>query len=238
MLLRRPRRIVRVTAERELDSALESADQVIVEGDDTLISLAVAKASKDPLNEFSVAADGGDIVGGSKISIRSAAEEAAAELAQREVKEGVKAPFDKPSEVPLPEARIPPAASRSGGPTGIVLGVLFLIVALAIGAGLAIYLSQKAETAAPAPSASPPAASASAAPTSTVSPSNIPAILQTLVWPTVTIIAIIAVYFIATRAIARGRNVEISWKVTEKVTGRIVITKVRTRPTTRRAAVG
>jgi hypothetical protein len=59
-----------------------------------------------------------------------------------------------------------------------------------------------------------------------------------LVWPTVVTVAIIALFLIAWKAIASGQNVEIGWKVTEKVTGRVVITKVKRRTATakRRAA--
>jgi hypothetical protein len=50
----RPARIVRATNEQEVDSALSSADQVIVEGDDRLLSYAVAKASIDSENEITI----------------------------------------------------------------------------------------------------------------------------------------------------------------------------------------
>jgi hypothetical protein len=43
--------------------------------------------------------------------------------------------------------------------------------------------------------------------------------VQTLVWPVVTIISIIALSVIAWKAIVGGRNLEITWKVTEKVQG-------------------
>jgi hypothetical protein len=45
----------------------------------------------------------------------------------------------------------------------------------------------------------------------------------------VSITAIIVVFLIARQAVAGGQNVEISWKVTEKVSGRVVITRVRER---------
>jgi hypothetical protein len=57
-----------------------------------------------------------------------------------------------------------------------------------------------------------------------------------ILWPAVAIVAIVALFLIARQAIAGGRNVEISWKVTEKVSGRVVITKVRT-PVRRQRAV-
>ncbi len=60
-------------------------------------------------------------------------------------------------------------------------------------------------------------------------PSNAASIAQALAWPAVAIIAIIALFLVARQAIAGGRNVEITWKVTEKVTGRVVITRVTNR---------
>ena len=70
----------------------------------------------------------------------------------------------------------------------------------------------------------------------TPKPSELQQILESLAWPAVVMVAIIALFFIARQAIAGGRNVEISWKVTEKVTGRVVITKVRSRASTARSA--
>ena len=48
-------------------------------------------------------------------------------------------------------------------------------------------------------------------------------------WIVVALAAIAAVYKLAQLAVASGRNVEISWKVTEKVSGKLVIAKVRGR---------
>jgi hypothetical protein len=80
----------------------------------------------------------------------------------------------------------------------------------------------------------PPTAPAAAAPPqAVVSPkSAAPAfgnveMIQAIAWPAVAIIAIMALALIARQAIATGRNVEFSWKVTEKVSGRLVITKVK-----------
>ena len=39
-MLFQPKRIIHATTEQEIDAALESADQVIVEGDDRLLSYA------------------------------------------------------------------------------------------------------------------------------------------------------------------------------------------------------
>jgi hypothetical protein len=52
----------------------------------------------------------------------------------------------------------------------------------------------------------------------------------------VAIVAIIALFLIAWKAISSGSNVTIQWKVTEKVSGRVVITKVRERAPRQRAA--
>ena len=60
--------------------------------------------------------------------------------------------------------------------------------------------------------------------------------LPSLIWPLVAIVAIVALFLIARQAISTGRNVEITWKVTEKVSGRVVITKVRERSTKSHAA--
>ncbi len=51
----------------------------------------------------------------------------------------------------------------------------------------------------------------------------------TLAWPAVTVALIVALYLIARQAIASGRDVQIAWQITEKVGGRVVITRVRGR---------
>ena len=55
-MLFQPKRIIHATTEQEIDAALETADQVIVEGDDQLLSYAVGKASADPQNKITVEA--------------------------------------------------------------------------------------------------------------------------------------------------------------------------------------
>jgi len=67
-------------------------------------------------------------------------------------------------------------------------------------------------------------------------PNDFWANVPSLLWPLVAIIAIVALFLIAWKAISTGSNVTITWKVTEKVQGRVVITKVRERTTGRRAA--
>ena len=61
------------------------------------------------------------------------------------------------------------------------------------------------------------------------------ALLPSVLWPAVTIIAIVALFLIARQAISSGSNVTIVWKVTERVQGRVVITKVRERAPSKRA---
>jgi cold shock protein len=60
--------------------------------------------------------------------------------------------------------------------------------------------------------------------------------MPSMLWPLVAIVAIVALFLIARQAISSGSNVTITWKVTEKVTGRVVITKVRDRAPGKRAA--
>lgn len=49
--------------------------------------------------------------------------------------------------------------------------------------------------------------------------------LAPLAWPFVAVVAVIAMFFIIRQALAGGRNVEVSWKVTEKVAGKVIITR-------------
>jgi hypothetical protein len=60
--------------------------------------------------------------------------------------------------------------------------------------------------------------------------------LPNILWPVVATVAIVALFLIARQAISSGNNVTIVWRVTEKVQGRVVITKIRDRTPRRRAA--
>ena len=51
-------------------------------------------------------------------------------------------------------------------------------------------------------------------------------LVATVVWPVVAIIVAVLVYLVIRKAIEGGNTVEISWKVTEKAYGRIVVRKV------------
>jgi hypothetical protein len=201
----RPTRVVTVTTQEELDSAFDSADEMIVEGDDALLSYAATKASGDSGN--TVAVETG----------------AAVSVAVSPVQPGRR-------------RWLPPLAA-----------IFVLIVALA-GAGY-YFLVPRPEAAAPihhqhhtaAPAVGGAAGSTelpSIAPDDQPEPAGAegPSEWAPLMWPAVSIVAILALFLIARQAIAGGRNVEISWKVSEKVSGRVVITKVRT-PGRRQRAV-
>lgn len=207
MLFRRAR-IIRVTTEQELESALQSADQVIVEGDDRLLSYAVARASNDPADH---------LVGANPPWPGKSPELLRGRLIRERLIEAA-----------------PMAQAASGGRRCPILVTMFCLLFLALLIiALAYYLPfeslppvTQASRAPPPPSGpllgpSPPPPLAPA--------NNLPAIIQALAWPAVTIALIAALYFVARQAIAGGQNVEISWKVTEKVTGRVLITRVRTR---------
>ena len=201
----RPSRVVTVTTQEELDSAFASADELIVEGDDALLSYAATKASGDP---------------GSQVEIQA----------------GIAA-------VSVGAPQIPPRRRQW---LSLLAAILVLVVALA-GAGIYFFEPFPNAAAPPPPhyhhaaphpagggagSAELPSTAPDLQPAETESPSE----WMPLMWPVVSIVAILALFLIARQAIAGGRNVEISWKVTEKVSGRVVITKVRT-PGRRQRAV-
>ena len=184
----RPSRVVTVTNQEELDSAFGSADRLIVEGDDALLSYAATKAAGGTGNDVKV------------------------ELV---------------ADAPAP---------RRGRALPIFILVLVSAVVL-IAAGIYFLV--------PFPEADAPAAphyhhkletlNGGLGPATEVGAEG-PSQWAPFLWPAVSIVAILALFFIARQAIAGGRNVEISWKVSEKVSGRVVITKVRT-PTRRQRAV-
>jgi hypothetical protein len=225
MIPLRPPRIVRVTNEQELDAALASADQLIVEGDDRLLSYAVAKASGDPE---------------SRVSIELQASPKPAGLSQ--LPEDVVRLGETPPRGPIATSAPSPAAW--GADRRIVLAVMLLIAVLF---GLGGWLVLVETTGPPATvTASSDVMGRIAEPQPGIhvpsrpqpqeqpeqragAPSNAASIAQALAWPAVAIIAIIALFLVARQAIAGGRNVEITWKVTEKVTGRVVITRVTNR---------
>jgi len=185
----RPSRVVTVTTPEELDSAFASADRLIVEGDDALLSYATTRASAGT---------------GNAIQVELAQETLAVAAARRRlwmlpvlaalVAIGLLGAAVYVF-VPFPEAAAPSQHHFHK---------------LEHGQGL---IGEPAEVGAEAPSEWAP-----------------------FLWPAVSIVAILALFLVARQAIAGGRNVEISWKVSEKVSGRVVITKVRTPVRRQRAA--
>ncbi|HYP63576.1 MAG TPA: hypothetical protein VEQ16_06795 [Acidocella sp.] len=201
------RKTVNVTSRDALDDALRTADRVIVEGDDQLLSYAVSKAACDPKNEIEVETASFDFAG-----------------------PGMAAPaiFDPAAFQMLGDSAAPPPPrlrARAGGTLRMELyGVIgFFIVLVLVGAVAVLGLQQRASFSPPPPGAAGGQALATQIATL---PAND---LQALAWPAVAIAAIIALFLIAILAIMNGRNVEISWQVTEKMAGRVIITKVRQR---------
>jgi hypothetical protein len=222
-MLFRPTRIVHATTEQEIDAALGSADKVVVEGNDRLLSYAVAMASRDAQN---------------RIDVKTAT---ATEL---------------PVEVTV---SVIPHQLRNLKFILALLGLIGLIAVGGFfwsWLGHRAFTTQVSDIQAPEPAPAtvnrpesqaekpsnplPPPGSIKEVKVPPPSPvivtepaghQNVPELLRTLAWPVVTTVAILALFLIAWQAISRGSNVEISWKVTEKVTGRVVITKVRTRTT-------
>jgi hypothetical protein len=168
----RQTRIARATNEKEVDSALESAEKVIVEGDDHLLSYAVAKASRDPEKDIEI-------------------------QTEKEIEGKV---------IPDPPL-LPPNRST---PEPFTKSIVVLIVLLFIMSLIAVF-------------------------NTLLSDRDAPTLVRILIWPTVIVTATAALFLIAWRAIGAGRNVAASWKVTENVTGRVVISKVRTRAAKRGA---
>ena len=232
-----PTRVVHVTTKEALDSALVSADQVVVEGDDQLLSYAAAKASHDPElarvdiviagRSISVGRDavgsiatGGNAVGNIVISGDRNTGPPIGEAGNGEL--------PSPSPPPAPMASAP--RRRSGFGVLVGLAIAFALMAVVTVGYLALPASEKAAHVPTSGSQSPAIAGTqgnvniSPIPAEPAAPSNlngVPQILAPLAWPAVAIAAIVALFFIARQAIAGGRNVEISWKVTEKVTGRV-----------------
>ena len=156
----RPVRTILATTREEVDTALATADQITVEGDDELLSYAVNKAAGDPENRVTI--DYGQLSSWFRPTLGS----------------GVQF--------------TPPRGAMAA------LALVALVALLSI---FVVFLA--------------PASG----------------------WPLVAIVAIVAVTLIAWIAISSGSNVTIQWKVTEKVSGRVVITRVKERASRQRAAV-
>jgi hypothetical protein len=232
-MLFRPKRIVHATTEQEIDAALETADQVIVEGDDRLLSYAVNQAAADPLSTIEVESGqqtisidvkpeqrrsewrrGATILFGLSLVI-SLLGLGAAYLLTRTADEAEDHVILESSNRP-PPPQLPPPASPPR-PVG----------------------SENPRSPLPGPSApeKPPSGAPTPGPTTTgpqppspdPRPSDTLTLVQMLIWPVVTLAAILALFLIARQSIGSGRNVELTWKVTEKVQGKVVISKTQKR---------
>ena len=231
----RPARVVRVTSKEELDSALASADQVIVEGDDRLLSYAVTKAARDaPLSNVDIQMRG-RLIYVAENAVTGDSNTTSSNCAER-TEEPSPPPAQEAFRNPVPPPSLhAPAFARKTSYFHLLLG-LFIVVVL-LGTLWYFVVPKAGRPVPPITSANPSPAvpgitgNLPLAPDSQGDPLVLQSaeILQSLAWPTVAIVAILALYFIARQAIAGGRNVEIHWKVTENVTGRVVITKVRSR---------
>lgn len=146
----------------------------------------------------------------------------------------------------MPPVRMPPVTAPSKAPRRWVTGA---ILVLGVGGGLMSFHRLREPRPVPSapepPQSALPTSPAELAPAQPLRPSGLDesagiragarngsdfwANLPTLLWPLVAIVAIVALFLIARQAISTGNNVTIQWKVTEKVTGRVVITKVRER---------
>jgi hypothetical protein len=245
----RPLLTALVTSKQELDAALATADQITVEGDDDLLSYAVSKAANDPGNRVSVEIGEQSVTVEPVEAFRQQGDASnenpfsepddSDRTVIRPVPGGRRSPPDRITEQPPAPQEAPrrpyagETSERKDSPRPAALpslrrGVIgtaaaVFVALLGIGAGW-FWFGTKApiDRFHPPPAPSQP----SQPPTPT---SDFWANLPSLLWPAVAIVAIVALFLIARQAISTGSNVTIQWKVTEKVTGRVVITKVRER---------
>jgi cobalamin biosynthesis Mg chelatase CobN len=228
----RPVRTVFVTTKEELDAALATADQITVEGDDELLSYAVNQAAGDPENHVAVEVAGP----GSSIELSPKPQhsvvvwiiDAGVLLLVLLLSYGIYTHSVPPppvvAEQPADEAaRHQKAAEETEQQKRAA-------EQKAAAEDTAQRLAQ--QKAARQQREEAEVAQRQAQQSAATFWTNLPSLL----WPVVAIVAIVALFLIAWKAISTGSNVTIQWKVTEKVSGRVVITKVRERSTKGRAA--
>jgi hypothetical protein len=226
-----------VTTRAELDAALGRSDEVIVEGDDALLSYALARIAKDPSVELT--------------SATTARVFAPA------------APSDGDATLLAPSALLP-ARGRSPTSRYLALAVALVAICAVVAGSYSFFAASPSPPPAPVAAAPPPAplprsispaittpqgqatvgnpgnaaippsapiplAPDGAGAPKVVAISEAIGAVAPLMWPAVAIFAIVALFLITRQAVGAGQNVEISWKVTEKVSGRLVITKVQKR---------
>jgi hypothetical protein len=258
-----PERTVRVTTKEELDAALTTADQITVEGDDELLSYAVYRASRDPANQVDFVLGG--TVRPTSLPKESNASIVIAAVPARQARERRKAAEEAHLDIPTihrgqtenqrnteEDARLDkPAFIRRESRFGIIRFAIAGTLAglLVIGGVIGWYFHKGQSAQSNLPHALAPSGDVTNGPGQANdlvgsngylphlrNSSDVWANLPSILWPLVAIIAIVALFLIARQAISNGSNVTISWKVTEKVSGRVVITKVRERAPRQRAA--
>jgi len=262
---------VQVSTRAELDTALAAgkADEIVVEGDQSLLRYAEEKAGNDPFmivrtekeTTFSVTGPT-TVTRGPEPDANPFAEpsgfirpESPAEWVTlgRPRRSGahtgkpisLDSPIgdeedshlgdfieDRAAVVPLAPApaRAPPSivakSAPSTGTRGLSLILVVLIACAAIAAGAFWYLQVPAYRPASLP---PPQAFQGVAPVPLAPDGAGGTNLPVLAWAGVAVVAIVALYLIARQAIAGGQNVEISWKVTSKVEGKVIISRMQSR---------
>ena len=210
----RPVRTIHATSKGEIDNALATADRIIVEGDDELLSYAIDRAAVEPEDRIT-------------IELPSPA--------ARSPREPDEPPALRPAAAPTP---VPRALERERGRPREGVRQSSSLVAIAAGSivglgivGAAVWLIEPGRRYAP---------NAVIEPHPTITGHEVTddfwANLPNVLWPVVATVAILALFLIARQAITSGNNVTIVWRVTEKVQGRVVITKIRDRTPRRRAA--
>ncbi len=226
----RPLRTVHVSTREALDAALRSADRVVVEGDDSLLSYAVKKIAGDTEHQVDIELDP-PMPSPAAPSFNAPLHAFLAPAAP--IPSGFENDF---AAMPAPLAESEVHARRVRLPSWIIVVAILLIAGVSLGVfmlrshpvGETADAGNPASQVAPAP---PPPDVDLGLPTSTQPPApsltNEAGIINAIAWPAVAVIAILALALIARQAIAAGRNVEFSWKVTEKVSGRVVITRVK-----------
>ncbi len=252
----RPVRTVRVTTKEELDAALPTADQITIEGDDELLTYAVNKAVKDdPETRVAIEVQGrhrNGVAFGEELhavaatsrrraisSVTLAATSLLLFMAvvggiwswpeQEQQKEAAgqaerQAAQQKAAQQPAREEAARRAAEQEAAQQQRQQQTQ----------DDAAAREEAARRAAEQEAAARRAAEQEA--TRRQQAAAFWASFSSLLWPLVAIVAIIALFLIAWKAISSGSNVTIQWKVTEKVTGRVVITKIRERAPSKQAA--
>jgi hypothetical protein len=228
----RPVKTVLATTKEELDAALATADQITVECDDELLSYAVNKAARDPENRVAVEVTGP----ANPIDALPQRPFTLTEILADHSDQDLDETLAEATMVHTPRPAAPVRATVGSGGFDSLSAIPLLRVGKwllwILGGGLFLVIGAAAwfwfgtNTVLPSPPAEPSAPAPSQPSQPPTPSSDFWANLPSLVWPLVAIVAIIALFLIARQAISSGHNVEFTLTVTEKVKGRVVLTKV------------